>query len=86
MKNFGEGEASLSQKKGVIRATFSLPENAIAEIDAIREKLARNGVILNKSEVVRAALIALEDLSDKRAQTVVRSIKRLKAGRPHLNK
>lgn len=75
-------KSSHARKMGVIRATFSLPESAVEEIDAIRKKLAQDGHILNKSEVVRVGLAALENISERHIRAAIGDIARLKAGRP----
>lgn len=65
-----------------VRATFSLPDSAITEIEDLRTELARRGVILNRSEVVRLGLTALRQLSEKELLRSVHELDRLKAGRP----
>jgi hypothetical protein len=67
----------------VVRATFSLPSSTIIEIDKLRKKLAKDGHVLNKSEIVRVGLVALEHLSSRSAMKAIGEIERLKAGRPH---
>ena len=66
----------------VIRATFSLPASFIDEMETLRLKFASEGYILNRSEVVRVGLVALESLSAKNASRAIKEIERLKAGRP----
>jgi len=73
----------LRKKEGVVRATFSLPGSALTDIEAIRKKLALDGYILNKSEVVRVGLAALDTLSERHIKKAIGDIERLKAGRPH---
>lgn len=68
----------------VVRATFSLPGSALGEIDALRKKLALDGYILNKSEVVRVGLVALDGLTNKHTKAVICELERLRAGRPSL--
>lgn len=74
--------SSLQPAKHAVRATFSLPASAIAEIEDLRTELAQRGVILNRSEVVRLGLIALRQLSDSECLRSVDELDRLKAGRP----
>lgn len=79
------GQKSISQNsERVVRATFSLPGSALDEIEALRKKLALDGYILNKSEVVRIGLVALDGLPNRHAKKVISEIERLKAGRPCL--
>lgn len=78
-----KGKGGNSEKKiGVVRATFSLPSSALSEIDLLRKRLAMDGVILNKSEVVRVGLAALEGLPSRELRKAINEIDRLRAGRP----
>ena len=78
-------QKTISKKsERVVRATFSLPGSALVEIEALRAKLALDGHLLNKSEVVRIGLVALDGLTNKNAKKVICEIERLKAGRPNL--
>lgn len=72
-----------SNSERVVRATFSLPSSTIIEIDQLRKKLAKEGYVLNKSEVVRAGLVALENLPSRSAMKAISAIERLRAGRPY---
>jgi hypothetical protein len=64
-----------------MRSTFSLSQADFDRIDAIRSGLARRGHILNKSEVVRLALICLEGAPAEQ-QSLLDELARLKPGRP----
>jgi hypothetical protein len=55
----------------VVRATFSLPGSALDEIESLRAKLALDGHLLNKSEVVRIGLMALDGLTNKNAKKII---------------
>ena len=56
-----EGAKKLSAPAGdlAVRDTFSMPPEEYEVIDRVRNKVAREGFIYSKSEVVRAALAAL---------------------------
>jgi hypothetical protein len=62
-------------------ATFSFGPDDGGRIEALRTKLGRRGHLLNRSEIVRLALIALaaQDASD--VDSFVEQLKRLRPGR-----
>jgi hypothetical protein len=84
MKRFSKKAGRQNNVEKVIRATFSLPASVIGEMEALRHKLAADGHILNRSELVRVGLVALESLPAKNAGKAIAEIERLKAGRPKI--
>jgi hypothetical protein len=68
----------------VIRATFSLPRSCVEQLEKLRIKFARRGHILNRSELVRIGLAALDKIQQKEFQAALSGVERLKAGRPKL--
>jgi len=84
-KNTNGKKTVSKNSERIVRATFSLPGSALEKIEALRRKLALEGYMLNKSEVVRVGLVALDGLTTKHAEAVIREIERLKAGRPGLS-
>lgn len=69
-----------SQGSGV--STFSLPAGEGGRIERIRLRLARSGHLLNRSEVVRLALLALEHVGDDVVEVLVSRLERQRPGRP----
>ena len=66
----------------IIRETFSLPPEESSRIDKARQRSAVAGVMINRSEVIRAGIAALHRLDDKTFQEIVSSVPKLKTGRP----
>jgi len=66
----------------VIRENFSLPPADSALIDALRKRVAVQGVLLNRSEVLRAGLAALSALNDVQLGKVAGLVPKMKSGRP----
>ena len=66
----------------VIRENFSLPPADSALIDELRKRVAVQGVLLNRSEVLRAGLAALNALNDAQLGKVAGLVPKMKAGRP----
>lgn len=66
----------------IIRETFSLPPGDSALIDQLRQRSAAQGVMLNRSEILRAGLAALSELSDSKLVEIGNSVPKMKTGRP----
>lgn len=63
-------------------ATFSFGPGDEDRIDQIRLRLGQQGHLLNRSEVVRLAILALANESDLGIDSAVEQLKRLRPGRP----
>ena len=73
------------QPKGesaIIRETFSLPPDESDKIDSLRMRAAKVGIMLNRSETIRAGIEALLYLDEKSFSAVVAKVPKLKTGRP----
>lgn len=66
----------------VMKMTFTCSESDIARIQAIRKKAAMNDIFLNKSEVIRSALYALENVSEKQFLKSIDQMVKFSHGRP----
>lgn len=66
----------------IIRETFSMPPDESSAIDAMRVRAAKAGVMLNRSEIVRAGIAALRLLDDETFAEVANDVPKLKTGRP----
>ncbi len=69
-------------RKRVIRDSFTLPTDDYELITTIRERCLDNRITINKSEVIRAGLHALNEMSDEELLIVVDSLTKIKTGRP----
>lgn len=68
------------QQGNVVRANFSMPMSDYELITQLREKCSRNGVILSRSEILRAGLRALLGMPTPHQIEIARSIEHLKPG------
>jgi hypothetical protein len=75
----GEYESSV-QQGNVVRANFSMPISDYDLITQLREKFSRNGVILSRSEILRAGLRALFGMPIPQQIDIAGSIEHLKPG------
>ncbi len=66
----------------VIRENFSFPPGDSELIEILRKRAAREGVLLNRSELLRAGLAALSKLSDAEIAAIGGQVPKLKTGRP----
>lgn len=74
--------SSEGTRKKVIRDNFSMPEEDYALIEEIRQRLIReHAVARNKSEILRAGLLALAGMSSSELASAVDRVTALKPGR-----
>jgi len=62
-------------------ATFSIPTEDAARIERLRLVVARAGHLLNRSEVVRLGLLALENANSSAVEDLVAKLERKRPGR-----
>lgn len=65
-----------------VRESISLLAEESKVIDELRVKLAALGTIPNRSEVLRAGILALNNLSALELEKLVQQVPKLKPGRP----
>ena len=58
----------------MVRDTFKMPQREYELIDELKKRCRALGVEIKKSEVLRAGLIAMRELSDERLGDVVRPL------------
>jgi hypothetical protein len=73
--------AVVTQEK-VVRDAFSFPPTDHARIKAIVQDALKSALAVNKSEVVRAGLIALQQLPADKRHALLASVEKMKPGRP----
>lgn len=76
-----EGRVQPTREK-VIRDSFSFPPQEHQQIDALLSDVLRQGIRSNKSEIVRAGLVALQNLSSEERHQIIQSLEKPKPGRP----
>lgn len=68
--------------RAVVRENFSLPPSDSELIEVLRRRAAREGVLLNRSELLRASLAALNRLSDAEIAAIGGQVPKIRTGRP----
>lgn len=72
---------SRSKNGSTRHATFSFGPEDQDRIEELRKRLGHRGHLLNRSEVVRLALMALASQSETTIDSVVEQLERLRPGR-----
>lgn len=70
------------KKTKLVRDSFTIPKAEYAAIDALKARALKLGVGIKKSELLRAGLMVLQQLSDARFQFAIRAVPTIKTGRP----
>ena len=66
----------------VIRDTFSMPVGDYELLDLLKARALTMGVAINKSELIRAGLRLLSDLSESEFRAALARVDKIKPGRP----
>lgn len=66
----------------VVRDSFTMPSRDYKKITQLREKCLKAGISATKSEVLRAGLHALEEMSIDDLRQIMQSVEKVKTGRP----
>jgi hypothetical protein len=75
-------EKATTGEGSIIRETYSLPPSDSALIDQLRQRTAAQGVMLNRSEILRMGLAALKSMDDASLATLGSAVPKMKTGRP----
>ena len=73
---------SKEESTKLIREGFLIPVDDHVIIEASRSRLAINGLTASKTEVIRLALRAINDLTDKQLRSLYQKLEPVKRGRP----
>lgn len=66
----------------MVRRTYYLAADVDEVVENIRQRAGLKKKLVNRSEVIRAALAALQDASTSEIQRLLDKIPRMKLGRP----
>jgi len=69
-------------KPKLVRDSFKFPQQEYIAFHALKARCLKSGLVVKKSELVRAGLIGLLNLTDKQLVEVISSLEKLKTGRP----
>ncbi|AAZ96319.1 conserved hypothetical protein [Thiobacillus denitrificans ATCC 25259] len=71
-----------AKKVKLVRDSFTMPETEYALIAELKKRCLNAGVSAKKSEILRAAVAGLAELSDSSVVTAIRRLEVIKTGRP----
>jgi hypothetical protein len=76
-------KAKKEHKLKVVRDSFTMPQNEYQKIAEIKAICLKAKVHVKKSEVLRAGLKVLSELDPARLTLVLKSLEKIKTGRPN---
>lgn len=76
------GKDAKARKPKLVRDSFTFPKDEYTAIEALKERLAKLGQPVKKSELLRAGLKALAAMPDAALKTALQAVPSLKTGRP----
>lgn len=78
----GAKKKKAEKRDKVIRDSFTMPKHDFEKIAELKAVCLKSGVVVKKSELLRAGLAALAALPEKKLLAVVASVETVKTGRP----
>jgi len=70
------------KKEKVVRDTFTMPRSDYEKIKKLTQRCLDEGVLVNKSELLRAGLGLLEAASSEQLRAAASAVEKVKTGRP----
>jgi len=87
----GKTEATASEKENgapktenvkVVRDSFTMPQGDYELITLLKKRSLRSGIETNKSEILRAGLLALNQMTEQDFLDKIETVEKVKTGRP----
>ena len=78
----GGQENGTEKADSVIRDSFTMPPDDYESITRIKQRAMKVGIGTNKSEILRAGLVALSAMPDKEFLKLFQGLPKVKPGRP----
>ncbi|MGE0329576.1 MAG: hypothetical protein AB7P37_02660 [Ramlibacter sp.] len=75
-------KADKPKKPKLVRDSFTIPKAEYTVLDDLKQRAARLGAPAKKSEVLRAGIKALAQMSDAAFQSAMAAVPAIKTGRP----
>lgn len=66
----------------VIRDSFTMPSADYDLMAALKQRCLQLAINVNKSELLRAGLKALDKMSDKQLRDIIENVEKVRSGRP----
>ena len=71
-----------AKKSKLVRDGFTIPQHEYERIAEIKERCLRIGFHAKKSEILRAGLLVLTNMTDSRLEQTLGRVEKVKTGRP----
>ena len=78
----GGTPAQVEQVERVVRDSYTMPPTEYETISKIQKRCLKRGLVISKSEVVRAGFAALNTVSDRELFALIEALVKVKTGRP----
>lgn len=72
----------VEQAEKVVRDSYTMPPKEYGTISRVQKRCLKRGVVVNKSEVVRAGFAALDRMGDRELFELFQGLAKVKTGRP----
>jgi hypothetical protein len=76
------GTTAQVEVEKVVRDSYTMPPKEYETISRVQKRCLKRGVVVNKSEVVRAGFAALDRLGDRELFEFFEGLTKVKTGRP----
>jgi hypothetical protein len=73
---------SNEEKVKVVRDSFTMPQTDYDLITLLKKRSLQSGIEINKSEILRAGLSALNQMTDIEFSDKIKTVEKIKTGRP----
>lgn len=77
----GKPKKDIPPTPKTVRDTYTMPQGDYDLIEALITRCMKQGVRMNKSEIVRAGLKVLNSMSDSKLQKAAENVEKIKPGR-----
>lgn len=77
-----ENGAPKTENVKVVRDSFTMPQADYELITLLKKRSLQSGIETNKSEILRAGLLALNQMSERDFLNKIETVEKVKTGRP----
>lgn len=81
-ENAAKEKPASAEKQKVVRDAFTMPAEDHELFALIQKKCLSLGMVVTKSEILRAGLKYLAEQNDKSLEKIIRTVPKIKTGRP----
>lgn len=77
-----ENDAPKTENVKVVRDSFTMPQADYELITLLKKRSLQSGIETNKSEILRAGLLALNQMAERDFLDKIETVEKVKTGRP----